>query len=133
MKKVFSFLLLILVFTNLNAQVVNDGQLLKSDFWIYQDLETLSLESKEVLFWDTTPVSVGEIKFYLKQLDYEKLSQNGKDLYNKVYDYLYTTSYIGKKNLQSQGIEKDSSTRFSVGIDFNPEVYFRTNKDIFTL
>ena len=130
MKKVFSFLLLILVFTNLNAQVVNDGQLLKSDFWIYQDLETLSLESKEVLFWDTTPVSVGEIKFYLKQLDYEKLSQNGKDLYNKVYDYLYTTSYIGKKNLQSQGIEKDSSTRFSVGIDFNPEVYFRTNKDI---
>lgn len=130
MKKVFSFLLLILVFTNLNAQVVNDGQLLKSDFWIYQDLETLSLESKEVLFWDTTPVSVGEIKFYLKQLDYEKLSQNGKDLYNKVYDYLYTTSYIGKKNLQSQGIEKDSATRFSVGIDFNPEVYFRTNKDI---
>ena len=96
MKKVFSFLLLIFVFTNLNAQVVNDGQLLKSDFWIYQDLETLSLESKEVLFWDTTPVSVGEIKFYLKQLDYEKLSQNGKDLYNKVYDYLYTTSYIGK-------------------------------------
>lgn len=130
MKKVFSFLLLILVFTNLNAQVVNDGQLLKSDFWIYQDLETLSLESKEVLFWDTTPVSIGEIKFYLKQLDYENLSQNGKDLYNKVYDYLYTTSYIGKKNLQSQGIEKDSSTRFSVGIDFNPEVYFRTNKDI---
>lgn len=130
MKKIISIFLTILVFTNLNAQIVNDSQLIKDNSWIYQDLKTLSLEAKEVLFCDTTPISVGEIKFYLTQIDYERLSPNGKSLYNKVYNYLHTTSYIGKKNLQSQGIEKDSSTRFSVGIDFNPEIYFRTNKEI---
>ena len=36
------------------------------------------LESKEVAFFDTTPISVGEIKLILSQFDYDKLSAEEK-------------------------------------------------------
>lgn len=103
-KKNFFSLLFIFFVTFMYAQITNDSQLLKENHWVYDAIYTLSFESKEVLFLDTPPISVGEIKFYLKQINYDTLSHSGKNLYDKVYNFLYTDDYLkkikifGKKN-----------------------------------
>ena len=80
-KKILVLLILSLSFFTTFAQVTNDSQLLKENHWVYDAIYTLSFESKEVLFLDTPPISVGEIKFYLKQINYDTLSHSGKNLY----------------------------------------------------
>ena len=116
MKKSFiTFFLLISLIFGISAQVVNDSQILKENHWIYDYFEIISLEDKFTSL-DTKPISVGELKVYLKQIDFEKLSENGKNLYNKIHDYLYTTSYIGKQKLLNNGIfNTNLSNKFRAG------------------
>ena len=96
-KKKLCILCLIIACTlYLPCQIVNDSQLLKSDSWIYEALSTLSLESQDTLFLDTKPISVGELKFYFSQIDFEKLSDSGKSLYQQVEKFLFSTKYFGK-------------------------------------
>lgn len=147
-KKNFFSLLFIFFVTFMYAQITNDSQLIKANHWVYDAIYTLSFESKEVLFLDTPPISVGEIKFYLKQINYDTLSHSGKNLYDKVYNFLYTDDYLkkikifGKKKLAEQKAEHnydskitDKSddnfkTRISADLELNPELYARTNKEI---
>ena len=99
--KILLFIALFILFTQqVFAQITNDSQLIKSNHWVYDAIYTLSYESKEVLFLDNPPLSVGELKFHLRQLDYEKLSDSGKVLYDDVYNFLYTTNYIRKEKFQ---------------------------------
>ena len=128
-KSLITFFLLISLIFGISAQVVNDSQILKENHWIYDYFEIISLEDKFTSL-DTKPISVGELKVYLKQIDFDKLSENGKNLYNKIHDFLYTTSYIGKQKLLNNGIEKDSSSRIALGLKINPELYFSSNKEI---
>lgn len=123
LKKLILTLLSLLIFNStIFAQLystknpINDSQLLYGNHWIYDSLYKLSLESREVAFIDTPPLAVGEIKFYLSQFDYEKLSPSGQDLYEKVYQYLYT--------------QPTTPTRIAIGFSLNPELYGRTNKNI---
>lgn len=128
-KKISITLFAFLSISFLFSQVVNDSQLLKSDNWIYSAMETLALDSQTPVFFDTRPMSVGEIKYCLSQFDYEKLSESGKILYQQVQKYLNTTKYLGK-NSQLGMFPDDSITRLSVGLNLNPEFYARTNKNI---
>lgn len=111
------------------SQVVNDSQLIKGNHWIYDSLEILSQETKNAIFLDTRPISVGELKFYLSQIDFEKLSHSGKSLYKKAESFLFTTKYIGK-NSNGKIIPKESATRLSIGLKLNPELYARTNENV---
>ena len=129
----FFFAFFISLFSNFSAQVLNDSQLLKSDNWIYEALETLSLEAKNPIFLDTSPISVGELKFYLSQiesqLDFENLSEGKEKLYLQIKEYLYTTKYLGK-NSNLKIFPEDSAAKISISTKINPEVYLRSNKEI---
>lgn len=130
LKKILAFLIIYLFINFISfSQVVNDAQLLKSENWIYDALEILNLENRTTVFLDNKPLSVGELKFYFSQIDFETLSDSGKNLYQQVEEYLFTTKYLWK-NWKSQNKNKDSATRLSIGLNLNPEFYGRTNKSI---
>ena len=98
-KRLLFFVLFILFTQQVFCQITNDSQLIKANHWVYEAIYTLSFESREVLFLDNPPLSVGELKFHLSQLDYEKLSDSGKILYNDVYNFLYTSKYLRKEKI----------------------------------
>ena len=127
-KKKLCILCLIIACTlYLPCQIVHDSQLLKSDSWIYEALSTLSLESQDTLFLDTKPISVGELKFYFSQIDFEKLSDSGKSLYQQVEKFLFSTNYFWKNYKKQQ---EELATRIDIGLKINPELYLKTNKNI---
>ena len=143
-KKNFFSLLFIFFVTFMYAQITNDSQLIKANHWVYDAIYTLSYDSKEVLFLDNPPISVGELKFNLSQLDYEKLSESGKVLYDDVYNFLYTTNYLKKEKFidiinkirniettEKSNLETEEKfTRVSADLKLTPELYARTNKEI---
>ena len=51
-------------------------------------LYTLFSEAKLSHFTDIQPMSIGEIKFYFNDIDYEALSDSGKQVYKRVSDFL---------------------------------------------
>lgn len=123
LKKVITFTLILLTcFSSICAemyfetQVVNDSQVLKENHWIYQDFKIIFSECRISAFFDVAPISVGELKFYLKQIDYEKLSLSGQNLYDKIYNFLYN--------------QPKATTKYNIGLRLNPEFYLTTNKDI---
>lgn len=143
-KKNFFSLIFIFFVTFMYAQITNDSQLIKANHWVYDAMYTLSYDSKEVLFLDNPPISVGELKFNLSQLDYEKLSESGKVLYDDVYNFLYTTNYLKKEKFidiinkirniettEKSNLETEEKfTRVSADLKLTPELYARTNKEI---
>ena len=102
--------------------MLNNAQLLKPGNWIYEAMQDLSTESRNAIFLDTQPISVGELKFYLSKINYESLSESGKALYSKVEKYLYTSNSILYPN--------DSASKIYVNVKLTPEYYLRTNKEI---
>ena len=143
-KRLLFFVLFILFTQQVFCQITNDSQLIKANHWVYEAIYTLSFESREVLFLDNPPLSVGELKFHLSQLDYEKLSDSGKILYNDVYNFLYTSKYLRKEkilnvinnvfpiqNFENSNLEDEELfTRVSVDLEITPELYARTNQEI---
>ncbi len=119
MKK-FVFILFLIFPFFLFAKSGNSTQLIKSGHWIYDDLETLCMDAKTEFFFETQPMSIGEIKFYLKKIPYENLSANGKHLYDKVNSFL-------SKN---EDFLPESDLRLFGNIKTNPEFYYKTNRDI---
>lgn len=114
------------------SQVINDTQILKTDHWIYESLNKLSKEEKITVFNENSMLSVGEIKFYLKKINYENLSETGKQLYNKVNDYLYTNSNLldSFNKLTKINWMDTSAFKFNINILVNPELYYKSNEDI---
>ena len=55
-------------------QVINDSQLIPAGHQIYDDFYELCTESGIATLADVAPVSVAELKFYLKAVDTDKLS-----------------------------------------------------------
>ncbi len=103
-----------------NSQVINNSQIIQSSHWIYDCFNTLSLESKHANFTANTPVTAGELKLYFKGYDREKLSENGKALYDKAEKFLYT-----QKNLFPGKIFQTG-----VGIKIAPELNYKSNESI---
>ena len=66
-KKIF-----IIIFSLLNfflySKSGNSTQLIKSGHWIYDDLESLCMECKTDFFFENQPMTIGEIKFYMKKV-----------------------------------------------------------------
>lgn len=116
-KKIISLFLSLFLSLNVFAYDTNDTQFVKQGNWIYDALYILQNECKITSFIETTPISVGELKFYLNQIKYEKLSDNSKILYDKINSYLYTQSAIMKLD--------DFVLDFNLKL--NPEFYFKRN------
>lgn len=72
----------------LNAETYGTQQLIPAGHWVYDALFMLSNETQRTSFATNAPISVGELKMYLNLVPYEKLSDSGKNLYDKLSDYL---------------------------------------------
>ncbi len=120
MKKIVFTLLISFLTFSLFAKSGNSTQVIKSGHWIYDDLEALCMEAKTEYFFETQPMSIGEIKFYFKRIPYEKLSDSGKVLYEKVKAFL-------NKN---DDFFPEQEVRFFGNIKVNPEFYYKSNKDV---
>ena len=99
-------------------QVINDSQLIPAGHRIYDDFYELCTESGIATLADVAPVSVAELKFYLKTVDTDKLSETGLALYTQVYDFLYPYDY-------DDGAP--DGLRFNADLTVNPELYWKSN------
>lgn len=140
LKVILSLFLYLFIFAKASAQVINDTQMIQGNHWIYDGLYTLSMENKLTNFLQNSPASVGELKFYLNEIEYEKLSDSGKELYSKIESFLYTqANFFGGtktdfKNQKLQSISEEFTNNFDVqtfvNLKLNPELYYKSNPDI---
>ena len=122
MKKII--LLLSLIFTLNNSiypkNIKNGGKLIYAGSWLVDAMYILCSASNSVSLTELTPISYDEYYFYLTKIDYSKLDEEAKELYDKVLDYL--------NNEQPQ---LDLSVlKFGVNMIAYPQVNFKTNSDI---
>ena len=67
MKKIILLVSFVFLSINLYSKTINDSQIISSDSYIYRDFLNLQSAAKLFVFTNNTPVSVGELKFYLNQ------------------------------------------------------------------
>ncbi|MBQ0165998.1 MAG: hypothetical protein KBT02_02675 [Treponema sp.] len=119
-KKIISVLMLFISCSILNAQVINDSQMIPSNHWIYTYFNRLEMETGKSLFTDNTPISVAEARINLSKINKENLSMSGLELYKNIEDFLST-----KKSLYTDG-----TFSADTGLDITVEGYQKTNDDI---
>ncbi len=120
--------LTISVCMNLFAVTLNDTQIIKSDHWIYDALYLLFTKSGKTCPGNSFPITVGELKFLLKQIDTSELDSQTMNLYTETYNFLYESSDFGKRFGLSS--EETDFLRFGGSIQVTPEMYLKTNNDI---
>jgi hypothetical protein len=119
-KLIVSLTVLFLVALSASAGALSSQELKPAGWWGYDALVQLSAEDGKVLFFDNAPVSVAEIKSYLNQIDYDSLSDSGKKLYDRLLD-----------EFKQPGIAfKSDAVSISGGLQLNPELYYKSNKNI---
>lgn len=119
-KKLLLFCSILLFSFSSFALGKQSSQILQSGHWIYDDLTYLTTESKTTMYLETQPLSVGEINFFLKNINYDNLSSSGKAVYDRVYDFL---------NDRDNFIQNDYARLF-VNLKLNPELYYKSNENI---
>ena len=120
MKRYFISILFLLICIKSFSTVGNKTQLIQAGHWLYNDLYTVSSEAKKSYFIDNQPLSVGEIEFYLNEVEYETLSDAGKNLYDKVWAYL--------NNIND--FFPNFEFRLYTNLKANPELYYKSNPEI---
>ncbi len=120
MKKYLLLILISAFSLNLYAKTINDSQIIPSNSKVYDDFQLLQNANKRFGFTQNTPVSVGELKFYLNQFDYDTLDDSSKLLYDSLHDYLYET----------EDITTIPDFKLSMHPILNPEVYYKSNKEL---
>lgn len=119
-KKKFLISLLLFISFSLSAKTINDTQVIQTGHWIYDALYTLGMEQKLTGFYENSMLSVGELKFYFNEIDYDKLSESGKNLYSKAHDFLFENS----------SLYESKAFKFSANAILNPELYYKSNSQI---
>ena len=120
MKKTLLIILLLSLSFSLFAKSGNSTQIIKSGHWVYDELEALCMESKTDFFFETQPMTIGEMLFYFRKIPYEKLSKNGQKTWEKVKAFL-------SKN---EDFFPEEDLRLFGNVKINPEVYYKSNSDI---
>ncbi|MCR4939215.1 MAG: hypothetical protein K5930_03785 [Treponemataceae bacterium] len=117
-KRILSFLLSVSLAISLQAQILNDSQLIHGTNEIYDLFYELCTEAGITTVADISPISVSELKFHLRSIDKDKLSESGLHIYKRVYDFLYP-----QEEDQQEGI------LFDADISFTPELYWKSNEN----
>ena len=68
-----------------------EQELVDAGHWVYESVEKLCMESGMVNFSDSAPVSISELKLYLKEIDFSSLSEGGQAEYKKYRTTLITS------------------------------------------
>ncbi|MBO5136908.1 MAG: hypothetical protein J6B81_00215 [Spirochaetaceae bacterium] len=79
----FQFFLL----TALIAVAPGVQTLVPADSWVYDAFADLYIESGKVAFTGNPPLSIAELKLYLREIDYDSLSNAGRAIYNQINSY----------------------------------------------
>lgn len=118
----FLILFILLVGSSFSAFCVSRGgqDLILPGSWVYDALLSIEMEMARVTFSDQAPISISELKCYLDDVDYERLSEPGKKQYNRLEAYILEKNWSWNFGLFSIGTE----------ISVNPEFYYKTNPEI---
>lgn len=127
-KKIVTFFSILFLSVSLFSQVLNNSQIINSEHWIYDAIYKLGKEQKLASFYENTMLTVGELKFYFNEFDESKLSDSGKVLYKKVYDFLFTDSNLLSKI--SKLPITDEVLKLNSNIILSPEFYYKSNPNI---
>lgn len=120
-KKVLAGLCFLFAFEfSVSSQIVSDMQVIQADHWIYDALNILCAETKTVPLSGNAPLNVAEIKMTLSQIDEEKLSENGMELFEKAWEYLKEKPF---------GIQAGALNIWGNAL-VTPEFYARSNPEI---
>ena len=120
LKKLVVVFLMAKIFIPAFCQGYGPQQLIPAGHWVYDSLSTLCLETKFLSIADNAPLSVKEIKFYLSCIDYDRLSDGGKILYDKTLAYLNQEKFT--VNLHP--------VKIGLNLLVNPTVIARSNDEI---
>ena len=120
LKKLVVVFLMAKIFIPAFCQGYGPQQLIPAGHWLYDSLSTLCLETKFLSIADNAPLSVKEIKFYLSCIDYDRLSDGGKILYDKTLAYLNQEKFT--VNLHP--------VKIGLNLLVNPTVIARSNDEI---
>lgn len=112
------------------AKANDNTKVIQSGNRIYNDLYILFNESGLSHFIDNQPMSIGEIKFYFEDIDYESLSESGKRLYKNVADFLQHEDNLFKSKLVKDEEIKKQNLRLFINLKVTPEIYYRTDKSL---
>lgn len=104
----------------LNAGTYGTQQLIPAGHWVYDALFMLSNETKRTSFATNAPISVGELKMYLNLVPYEKLSDSGKNLYDKL------SGYLGEK---AHSIDM-GPVYFGFNLNAAPGILYKSNSEL---
>ena len=118
MKKIFSTVLFCRILFFASAR--GDQELVEAGHWIYDSIENLCMESGIVNFADSEPASISELKLYLQEIDFFKLSEAGRAELKKIQNYFEYEQIGLKSDLINFGIEPS----------FNLSGFYKTNDDI---
>lgn len=121
MKKFFIFILSFIFSFHAFAGTISDVQVIEENNPVYDKINELSRESKILMTVKSYPLTVGEMKVFFEQIDYEKLSISGKETYAQVKDFLY------QKPVRYQDW---GGFRLTGDIEITPEGYFCTNENV---
>lgn len=120
MKKTLFFALVFNLSLTLFSHTKNSTQVIQSGHWIYDALYSISLEQKNSSFLDNQPLTIGELKFYFYEIEYENLSNSGKKIYDKILNFFN----------HQQDFFPDDDLRLFLNVKTSPEFYFKTNPKI---
>jgi hypothetical protein len=122
------------------SAALNDTQIIKSDHWVYDAVYTLFTRSGQTCPANSFPITVGELKFLLKQIDAASFDTVSNRLYNEVYSFLYDDEdFIHRFFSEDSASDAHSSDSFAPDSDsfvfsvtprLTPEAYVKSNDDV---
>lgn len=112
------------------SATINDTQLIRQDHWVYDAMAKLTMEAAIVNFTERSPLTVGELKFYLEEIAGYQLSPAGEALYQQVHNFLYTSDNWFQGLLAEKTGFSDRALAFSADLVLNPELYYKSNPAI---
>lgn len=120
-KKAFLFFL-ILIFTKYfySQNIYSSQQVLYSDNKLLELVEEFGNLTGNTFLINVAPVTVGELKLQLNKIDYEKLADYEKSLYDQIIDYFDERKW----HLEWGGFT------FSVNVNVTPELMFKSNPEL---
>ena len=120
-KKIIPFFFIFSIFTaTLASETYSKNQLIPGEHWIYDAMYMIYNDSARVFVMDSAPLSVQEIKLFLFDIDYEKLSDSAKALYDRIIEYLDEK----KITIDFEPI------KVGFNLNFHPTATVKSNKEI---
>ena len=121
MKKLFLILTALVLFSSVSfADVYSSQQAIPAGHWIYDALYYMNLEQKKSSTLDNAPLTVAELYLSFQQIDKEKLSDAGKELYEKTENFFERKKFL----LDFKG------AKFTANAIVNPVGAIRSNSDV---